>query len=49
MLVFVDESGDPGMKLEGGSTPYFTVALVIFEDHEEATACDLRIPLCQYV
>lgn len=45
MLVFVDESGDPGMKLEGGSTPYFTVALVIFEDYEEATACDLRIGL----
>ena len=40
MLVFVDESGDPGMKLGTGATPFFTVALVVFEDHEEAAACD---------
>lgn len=45
MLVFVDESGDPGLKLGSGATAYFTVALVIFEDHEEATACDQRIEL----
>lgn len=45
MLVFVDESGDTGMKLEEGSSIYFTVALVTFEDHEEATACDQRISL----
>jgi len=45
MLVFVDESGDPGLKLSQGSSKYFVVALVIFEDHEEAQAADDRINL----
>jgi hypothetical protein len=43
MLVFVDESGDAGMKLEAGSSPFFVVTAVLFEDHEEATACDRHI------
>ncbi len=43
MLVFVDESGDPGMKLEAGSSAVFVVTAVLFEDHKEATACDRRI------
>lgn len=45
MLAFIDESGDPGFKLEKGSSRYFIVALVMFEDHEEAEACDHRISL----
>jgi hypothetical protein len=45
MLVFVDESGDSGFKVEQGSSQFFTVALVIFEEHDEATACDQRIEL----
>jgi hypothetical protein len=45
MLVFIDESGDPGMKLEEGSSLYFTVALVAFQDREEANAVDQRIGL----
>jgi hypothetical protein len=45
MLVFIDESGDPGMKLQGGSSAYFTVTLLIFEDRDEATAADRRIGL----
>src|SRR3972149_2145064 len=45
MLVFVDESGDPGLKLSQGSSKYFVVALVIFEDYEEAQAADDRITL----
>lgn len=44
-LIFIDESGDPGLKLEHGSSRYFTVALVVFEDKEEAEACDKRIEL----
>jgi hypothetical protein len=32
MRVFVDESGDPGLKIQQGSTPYFVVSLVIFRD-----------------
>lgn len=45
MLVFIDESGDSGLKIAEGSSRYFTVALVVFEDREEATACDQRIEL----
>lgn len=43
MLAFVDESGDPGLKLCEGSSRYFVVALVIFEDHDEAEAANARI------
>ncbi|MBI2934194.1 MAG: DUF3800 domain-containing protein, partial [Chloroflexi bacterium] len=32
MLVFVDESGDLGFKFERGSTQFFTIALVVFEN-----------------
>src|SRR3989338_8953234 len=45
MLVFIDESGDPGLRIEEGSSRYFTVSLVVFEDHEDALACDQRIEL----
>ena len=45
MLVFIDESGDSGLKVEAGSSRFFTVALVVFEDYEEANACDKRIEL----
>jgi hypothetical protein len=45
MLVFVDESGDPGLKTEQGSSRYFVVALVIFQDNDEAQAADDRITL----
>jgi len=45
MLAFIDESGDPGLKIEKGSSRYFTIALVIFEDRDEALSCDQRIQL----
>lgn len=45
MLVFIDESGDPGLKLQQGSSRFFTVSLVVFEDYDEAIACDQRIEL----
>ena len=45
MRVFVDESGDAGLKIEAGSSPYFVVALVIFEDMDEAQSADGRITL----
>lgn len=45
MLVFIDESGDTGRKTDAGSSRYFVVASVIFEEDEEATACDQRISL----
>jgi hypothetical protein len=43
MLCFVDESGDAGLKLDRGSSPFFTITAVIFEDHDEADACDQAI------
>ena len=43
MLVFVDESGDPGMDLSKGASAYFVVTAVLFEDHDEAKACDQKI------
>jgi hypothetical protein len=45
MLVFIDESGDPGLKLDAGSSKYFTLALVVFQSHDEALAADDRISL----
>jgi len=45
MLCFIDESGDPGLKLGAGSSKYFVVALVVFNDHDEALATDQRITL----
>ncbi len=45
MLVFIDGSGDSGLKIEKGSSRFFTIALVIFEEKEEAEFCDQRIQL----
>src|SRR3990167_2005083 len=36
MLVFIDDSGDTGFKFGKGSTRFFVIALVIFEDELEA-------------
>lgn len=43
MLGFLDESGDTGLKVSSGSSPFFVVALVTFDDDEEALRCDQRI------
>lgn len=45
MLMFIDESGDAGLKVDCGSSRYFIVALVAFEDHDEALAAHERIDL----
>lgn len=36
MLVFLDESGDPGFKFDKGSSTHFVIALAIFDDPEQA-------------
>jgi hypothetical protein len=41
MPIFGDESGDPGMK--PGSSPTFTLALILFESELEAAACEQTI------
>jgi hypothetical protein len=40
MLVFVDESGDAGMKGKPGTSALFVISAVIFEENEEAEECD---------
>lgn len=45
MLVFIDESGDPGMPPGKGASEFFTVTLIAFEDHAEAAAVEQRIEL----
>ena len=45
MLVFIDESGDTGLKINKGSSSHFVVSLVIFEEDDDALACDQRIQL----
>jgi len=36
MLVFIDESGDPGFKIAKGSSDHFAVALVAFKDIDQS-------------
>ncbi len=36
MLVFIDESGDPGFRIAKGSSRFFVVAMVVFGDRIEA-------------
>jgi len=36
MLVFIDESGDPGFKVTKGSSAAFAVAMVAFADRQVA-------------
>jgi hypothetical protein len=43
MLVFIDESGDPGMKAKAGSSKFFVMVAVLFQDLTAAEACDARI------
>lgn len=43
MLVFIDESGDPGRRLEQGSSRFFVLAVVMFGDHDEASRCERAI------
>lgn len=45
MLIFIDESGDTGLKIEKGSSRYFVIVLISFEENDEAIACDQRIKL----
>lgn len=42
-LVFIDDSGDPGFKVEKGSSPVFVIALVIFDDQLVAEETALAI------
>lgn len=43
MLVFIDDSGDPGFKLDSGSSKFFVIACVIFDDNLDAEETALKI------
>jgi hypothetical protein len=43
MLIFIDDSGDPGFKLQKGSSVCFVIALIIFDDELEAEKTSLAI------
>lgn len=43
MLAFIDESGDPGMAVDRGSSPFFTIAVVLFDSVEAAQDCQQRV------
>ena len=43
MLVFIDESGDAGIRLQKGSSETFTVTMVVIENQHEANRLDTRI------
>lgn len=43
MLVFIDESGDAGFKFDRGSSLYFTVVAVIFQNAGQAASCERAI------
>lgn len=43
MLVFIDDSGDPGFNFERGSSVYFALAAVIFDDNKEAETVSTAI------
>ena len=40
MLVFIDESGDTGAKLQNGSSDFFVITAIIFDNTEEAAQCE---------
>lgn len=42
-LVFIDDSGDPGFKIGKGSSRYFVIACVIFDDNLDAEETALVI------
>jgi hypothetical protein len=43
MLVFIDDSGDPGFKLASGSSKHFVIACVVFDDNLDAEEAALKI------
>jgi hypothetical protein len=43
MLIFIDESGDPGFKLEKGASPIFVAAMVMFSTTGDATLTQAAI------
>lgn len=43
MIVFIDDSGDPGFKIEKGSSKTFVICCVIFDDELEVEKTAVKI------
>lgn len=43
MLVFIDESGDTGRKLNKGSSKFFVISMIVFDDNKIVELCDKEI------
>lgn len=43
MIIFIDESGDAGFKTQRGSSKFFVIALVIFDNELEAEKTAIKI------
>lgn len=43
MLIFIDESGDAGFKIDKGSSRFFVMALLIFDNELQAKQADKKI------
>jgi len=43
LIIFIDDSGDPGFKIGKGSSEVFVIALVIFDDPLDAEETALKI------
>lgn len=43
MIIAIDDAGDPGLKLKEGSSKYFIIAAVLFEDDLDAEETALKI------
>ena len=43
MIIFINESGDPGFKTQKGSSLHFVIALIIFDDELDAEETALKI------
>lgn len=43
MIIFIDESGDPGFKTKKGSSPHFVIAMLVFDDELDAEETAIKI------
>lgn len=43
MIITIDDSGDPGLKTNRGSSPYFVIAAIMFNDDLDAEETALKI------
>lgn len=43
MFIYIDEAGDVGDKVGQGSSRFFVLSMIVFEDREKALACDEAI------